>query len=168
MEFSLFSAVFFLDKTFDIESIKGIFFQVVMLLGVAIVIYLYINFKSNRKKGNQRRRFELNGSSTSNEVESDVELLDYIPVPITIIGKNERVISANLYFKALFKDIADRIEGRTLDYFWPKDTYDILTSMLGKKSIGHKKTIEINQKSFLLHLELTASEEYILTLVPQN
>ncbi len=153
---------FLLEKTFDIAGVKGLFFQVVMLLGVAIVVYLYINFRSNKSKRDRKRRFDL-GNNT--EVSDATKYWDMISVPLILMSKVERIITANAYANAMLAQSATAIEGRQFKDLLPEDVYKVLEDMMQQKSTGHQK-IEIADKIYFVHIERVENAELLLTFIP--
>ncbi len=87
----------------DLNSIQSLFYQVIALLGVAMLVFLYINLKNNRRS--KTHRTLSTQPLTNNKLSSNLqEVADLLPYAACIANKEYKIVCSNALYDQLPKD----------------------------------------------------------------
>lgn len=143
----------------NMEDMRSLSFQILLVLFVAVVVYLYINFKSNRKKIGKRR---LTLSKPVQEKDRPQRFFDghdqffnAIPIPLCRINVKGEIEVFNKAFSQLvllsaanikFREIGDLFEEQVSVIF--RQFYKQAKNELGSKS---EKVVVINDVAYKIY-----------------
>ncbi len=86
-----------------VDDVQSLFYQIIALLGLSLFIYLYINFRNNRKSQRQKPH-HLNINHEAQNISNNLQqVVDLIPYPACISNEKQKVI----YFNSLYSDLID-------------------------------------------------------------
>ncbi len=99
----------------NVDDVQSLFYQIIALLGLSLIIYLYVNFRNNSKKQAQRKE-SINISHEARNIAGNLQqLVNLIPYPACISNETQKVI----YFNTLYANLLPLRPTETAPY-WDK------------------------------------------------
>ncbi|MBR8537688.1 PAS domain-containing protein [Carboxylicivirga sediminis] len=87
----------------DVEDVQSLFYQIIALLGLSLMVYLYINFRNNNKKQSTRKA-HININHEAQTIAGNLQqMIELIPYPACISNEKQKVIYCNSLYKQLVK-----------------------------------------------------------------
>ncbi|TLX74078.1 hypothetical protein E9993_13345 [Labilibacter sediminis] len=148
----------------NIEDIRSVSFQIFILLFCAVVVYLYVNFRFNRRKIG-RRKFALNAKFNADEVNGErfiaqFELFNSIPIPLCRISLRGKVEVFNKAFLQLISlkgaDIKDKIINDIID----NETFKSVYSENELQSLPKSSLVELAGEQYKVKFNLIGESDF--------
>ncbi|MCU4156754.1 PAS domain-containing protein [Carboxylicivirga sp. A043] len=89
------------DSSIDLDEIQALFYQVIALLGLSLIVYLYINFRNNKKRKIQPDKFMESSDNSSHLTSNLRQIVDLIPYAACIANENQKVVFTNAQYDEL-------------------------------------------------------------------
>ncbi|WP_439183281.1 ATP-binding protein [Carboxylicivirga taeanensis] len=90
----------------EVGDVQNLFYQIIALLGLSLIIYLYINFRNNRTRRPAKQTPISIAQEAKNISHNLQQVVDLIPYPACISNENQKVIYSNTRYNTLVGSIS--------------------------------------------------------------
>lgn len=143
------------DSTLDLDEIQTLFYQVIALLGLSLLVYLYINFRNNKKRHSQSTKSIVTVETSSNLTDNLRQIVNLIPYAACVANENQKVVLTN----PLYDELSDSehkswdkqllIDQTSLNL---SDTGEVIATNKNNKTFKIRiKPLELKEISFPLY-----------------
>ncbi len=88
-------------STLNLDEIQALFYQIIALLGLSMAVYLYINFRNNKKRSSSTRAIHTPTDEATSISKQLQQLINLIPYAACIANENQKVVYYNEQYKNL-------------------------------------------------------------------
>ncbi|MCG8580178.1 MAG: ATP-binding protein [Bacteroidales bacterium] len=156
------------DNTIDLNEIQSLFYQIIALLGLSLLVYLYINFRNNKKRTSHSSRYSESATKENNITDILKQVVNLMPNAACIANENQKVVFANTLYDQLCikkdKSWDKQLEIDTTSLNLSSTGEVIATNSNGKTLKINIKPLNITEISFPLYCitveELTEQQHY--------
>lgn len=86
----------------NVEDVQTMFYQIISLLGISLLIYLYINFRNNRQTQIKKHTHQLDIKHEAQNISNNLkQVVELIPYPACISNNKQKVIYSNSLYSKL-------------------------------------------------------------------